>query len=163
MNAPATLQHLQAAGADLRECCDALDDAQCRRNFLRDLYDSLPLDVLTWHCYAEDRIALSPVYRALSDEAKRAVQWGICPMHKLVDRVGMPVETQHIRSAEDFLRQCRDVVAEDDEVWCTAENARQELLAVLKDRDAEEEAIAEWRVRRYERDTSWQGFGIVGE
>jgi hypothetical protein len=163
MNAPATLSHLQAIGADLRACCDALDDAESQRNFLRNMHSALPDEITAWHCYAEDRIAMCPQYRALTDEAKRAVTWGICPMGNLVCRVGMPVETQHIEAAAEFLRQCRDAVAEDDDVWETAENARAELLAVLEDRDAEEDALAEWRVRRHERDTSWQSIGVFGD
>lgn len=163
MNAPAIQQHIQAIGADLRECCDALDDAECARNFLRDLYASLPADVFTWHCYAEDRIAMCPQYRALSDEAKRAVQWGFVPTGRLVCRAGLPVALADLESAAEFLRRCRDSVAEDDDVWECAETARDELLAVIADREREEEAIAEWRVARYERDTSWQGFGLRGE
>ena len=163
MNAPATIQQIRAIGADIRECCDALDDAESVRNFLRNLYASLPIDVSTWHCYAEDRIAMCPQYRALSDEARRAVTWGICPMGKLTCRAGLPVSLADLEAAAEFLRQCRDAVAEDDDVWETAENARTELLCVIEDREREEEAIAEWRVARHERDTSWQGFGLRGE
>lgn len=144
MNAPATLQHIRAIDAELVALCDRLDDAECARNFLRDLYSSLPLDVATWHCYAEDRIVMTPAYRALSDDARRAVQWAICPTGRLVCRAGMAISTEHIAAAEDYLRQCRDAVAEDDEVWQVAENSRSELEAVIDEREREEESLAEW-------------------
>lgn len=153
MNAPATLPHLQAIGAEVSDLCDRLDDAECRRNFLRDFFATLPLDVATWQCFAEDRLLLSPAYRALTDDAKRAVQWAIFKTGRLVCRAGMAIETQHLQAAEDYLRQCRDAVAEGDDVWEVAENARAELSGVIRDREQEEDSLAEWcRTRReYER------------
>jgi hypothetical protein len=153
MNAPATLSHLQAIGADLRACCDALDDADSLRGFLRNMHSSLPADVLAWHCYATDRIEMTPQYRALSDEAKRAVQWAFCPLSsRLVCRVGMAIDTTELQAAEDFLRQCRDSVEESDDVWETAENAREELIAAIRGREQDEGALIEWRdnVKQYE-------------
>jgi hypothetical protein len=160
MNAPAIVSHLQAVGADLRACCDALDDADSERHFLRDMHDSLPADVLAWHCYADDRIALCPQYRALTDEAKRAVQWALSPMtSRLVCRVGMAIETSELQAAAEFLRQCRDSVAEDDEVWTHAETAQDELLAEIQGREQEESALIDWRDDRRE----WERLGYRRE
>jgi hypothetical protein len=160
MNAPAIVSHLQAAGADLRACCDRLDDAESVRGFLKNMHDSLPADVLAWHCYAADRIEMSPQYRALTDEAKRAVQWGFCPFtNKLVCRVGMAIETVELVAAAEFLRRCRDSVAEDDEVWTTAETARDELLAEIRGREQEESALIDWRDDRRE----WERLGYRRE
>ena len=154
MNAPATLTHLQAIGAEFRACCDALDDAQCARNFLRDFHDSLPIDVSTWHCYAEDRIALSPQYRALSDDAKRAVQWALSPMSsRLVCRAGLPIDVEHMQAAAEFCRMGRDSVSEDDDAWAALENAHKELRGAMKDRDDEDEALAAYQEDRYTRGT----------
>jgi hypothetical protein len=154
MNAPATIQQLQAAGADLRACCDALDDAESVRGFLRNMHDALPAEILAWHCYADDRIVMCPQYRALTDEAKRAVQWALSPMtSRLVCRVGMAIESVELVAAAEFLRVCRDSVAEDDEVWTTAENAREELIATIQGREQEEAALIDWRadLREWER------------
>jgi hypothetical protein len=160
MNAPAIVSHLQAVGAELRACCDALDDADSARYFLRDMHDALPVEILTWHCYADDRIVLCPQYRALTDEAKRAVQWALSPMtSRLVCRVGMAIETAELVAAAEFLRQCRDSVADDDEVWAHAETARDELLAEIQGREQEESALIDWRDDRRE----WERLGYRRE
>jgi hypothetical protein len=160
MNAPAVIPHLEAVRLELRACCDALDDADSVRGFLRNMHDSLPADVLAWHCYADDRIVLCPQYRALTDEAKRAVQWALSPMtSRLVCRVGMAIETSELQTAAEFLRQCRDSVAEDDEVWAHAETARDELLAEIQGREQEESALIDWRDDRRE----WERLGYRRE
>lgn len=150
MNAPAIVSSLQAIGDELQSLCDRLDDAECARNFLRDFFASLPIEVATWHCYAEDRIVLDPAYRALSDDARRAVQWGICPVGKLTCRAGMAIGMEHLQAAAEFLRVCRDSVAEMDDVWECAENARTELLAKIKARELDELMCAEWRAKQYD-------------
>jgi hypothetical protein len=160
MNAPAAVPYLAAIGADLRACCDALDDADSVRGFLRNMHDALPADILAWHCYATDRIEMSPQYRALTDEAKRAVQWALSPMtSRLVCRVGMAIETNELQDAAEFLRQCRDSVEESDEVWETAETARDELLAEIRGREQEESALIDWRDDRRE----WERLGYRRE
>lgn len=133
MTTPTVVPYLQAVADEFRILCDRLDDADSVRGFLRNLHASLPADVLAWHCYAEDRITLSPQYRALSHDPRRAVDWGIVPVGRLIGRAGMPISLDDLESAAEFLRQCRDAVADDDDVYETAVNARENVLARIDD------------------------------
>lgn len=154
MSAPALIPYLEAVRLDLRACCDALDDAESVRNFLRNLHDALPAEILAWHCYAEDRIEMSPAYRALSDDAKRAVQWALSPMSsRLVCRSGLPIDTAHLQTAAEFCRMGRDSVSESDDAWAALENAYNELRGAIKDREDEDEALAAYQEDRYTRGT----------
>jgi hypothetical protein len=62
-------------------------------------------------------------------------------------------------AAAEFLRICRDAVDESDEVWATAETARDELIAAIQGRERDEAALIDWRDDRRE----WERLGYRRE
>jgi hypothetical protein len=155
MNAPAIVSHLQAAGADLRACCDALDDADSVRGFLRNMHDALPAEILAFQCVEEDRIQMCPQFRALSADAKTAVKWAMFHYNTKfpAGRLALPISDDDLHAAVEFCRQGRDSVDESDDVWSLLTNAHAELCAVQEYREQEADALGEWtrNVREYER------------
>ena len=150
MNAPATLSHLQAVGAEFRTLCDKLDDAECLRGFLRHMHDSLPAEILAFRCLDEDRIQMCPQFRALSEDAKKSVRWAMFNYHTKfpAGRLSMPITDEDLHAAAEFCRMGRDSVAEDDDVWATLTNAHAELCAVQEYREQEADALVDWREDR---------------
>jgi hypothetical protein len=155
MNSPAIVPHLQAAGADIRAVCDALDDAESVRGFLRNMHDALPASILAFQCIDEDRIQMSPQFRALSADAKTAVRWAMFHYHTKFPsgRLALPISDEDLKAAVEFCRQGRDSVDESDDVWATLTNAHAELCAVQDYREQEADALGEWNnnVREYAR------------
>ena len=154
MNAPAAVPYLAAIGADLRACCDALDDAESVREFLKNMHDALPAEILAFQCVEEDRIQMCPQFRALCADAKTAVRWAMFHYHTKfpAGRLAMPISDDDLQAAAEFCRQGRDSVAESDDVWSALQNAHAELCAVQTYRQQEADALADWREDgRYQR------------
>jgi hypothetical protein len=147
MNARATIQQLQAIGADLRACCDALDDADSVRGFLRNMHSALPAEILAFRCLDEDRIQMCPQFRALSADAKTAVKWAMFHYNTKfpAGRLALPISDDDLHAAVEFCRQGRDSVDESDDVWCALQNAHAELCAVVEYRQQEADALTDWR------------------
>ena len=66
---------IRDARLDLAADLLRLEDAEDCRSFLADLCKSLPLDLLAFHSDPQDRVKLSPGYRALDVETARLVAW----------------------------------------------------------------------------------------
>lgn len=146
-NAAPALSPLDRAMASLREQrTAACNGAECRRHFLRDLYRSLPDDVLAWSVYPEDRIVMSTAWRELSAEAKTVGTWAMGPS------IGRPyVDERHVRAAFWFFENAASNTDEGDEVNSLAINAAGACLYLLG--LIEQEAAEAELATRYDRRT----------
>ena len=95
---------LSATRTDLRSDLDRMEDAEDCRSFLADLCKSLPLDLLAFHSDPQDRVQLSPGYRALDAETQRLVAWAgwgsrlsVAPLSAVGSRSGSPVRSGRTR------------------------------------------------------------------
>ena len=140
---------LSATRTDLRSDLDRMEDAEDCRSFLADLCKSLPLDLLAFHSDPQDRVQLSPGYRALDAETQRLVAWSGWGF--ATQRRAPPAGWQSVRIALAFWSDteivCRDV---DGEIESMADDALSNLRAVesqMESDEAEVEVANYWERR----------------
>ena len=126
-----------------------LEDAEDCRSFLADLCKSLPLDLLAFHSDPQDRVQLSPGYRALDVETARLVAWAGWGF--ATQRRAPHCGWQSVRIARAFWSDtqlvCRDV---DGEIESMADDALSNLRAVesqMESDEAEVEVANYWERR----------------
>ena len=129
---------LSATRTDLRSDLDRMEDAEDCRSFLADLCKSLPLDLLAFHSDPQDRVQLSPGYRALDAETQRLVAWAGWGF--ATQRRAPLCGWQSVRIARAFWSDtevvCRDV---DGEVDSMASDAISNLQWVESQMEQDEE------------------------
>lgn len=132
--------------AELNGCVGRLDASAQKRSFLRDLFRSLP-DDLQADLHPEARVRLTPQYRALPPDAKRAVEWA--PL----GRGHLFVPDADMRAAHAFWAWVAANTDEDDELQQHARNAESNLAWFLNNLEEEREALRrdEERMARAER------------
>ena len=115
-----------------------LEDAEDCRSFLADLCKSLPLDLLAFHSDPQDRVQLSPGYRALDVETARLVAWAGWGF--ATQRRAPHCGWQSVRIARAFWSDtqlvCRDV---DGEIDSMADDALSNLRWVESQMEQDEE------------------------
>jgi len=140
---------LSATRTDLRSDLDRMEDAEDCRSFLADLCKSLPLDLLAFHSDPQDRVQLSPGYRALDVETARLVAWAGWGF--ATQRRAPHCGWQSVRIARAFWSDtqlvCHDV---DGEIESMADDALSNLRAVesqMESDEAEVEVANYWERR----------------
>ena len=140
---------IRDARLDLAADLLRLEDAEDCRSFLADLCKSLPLDLLAFHSDPQDRVQLSPGYRALDVETARLVAWAGWGF--ATQRRAPLCGWQSVRIARAFWSDtevvCRDV---DGEVDSMASDALSNLRAVesqMESDEAEVEVANYWERR----------------
>ena len=129
---------IRDARLDLAADLLRLEDAEDCRSFLADLCKSLPLDLLAFHSDPQDRVQLSPGYRALDVETARLVAWAGWGF--ATQRRAPLCGWQSVRIARAFWSDtevvCRDV---DGEVDSMASDAISNLQWVESQMEQDEE------------------------
>ena len=129
---------IRDARLDLAADLLRLEDAEDCRSFLADLCKSLPLDLLAFHSDPQDRVQLSPGYRALDAETQRLVAWAGWGF--ATQRRAPLCGWQSVRIARAFWSDtevvCRDV---DGEVDSMASDAISNLQWVESQMEQDEE------------------------
>ena len=140
---------LSATRTDLRSDLDRMEDAEDCRSFLADLCKSLPIDLLAHASDPQDRVQLSPGYRALDVETARLVAWSGWGF--ATQRRAPPAGWQSVRIALAFWSDteivCRDV---DGEIESMASDAISNLRWVesqMEQAEADIEAANEYERR----------------
>ena len=129
---------IRDARLDLAADLLRLEDAEDCRSFLADLCKSLPLDLLAFHSDPQDRVQLSPGYRALDVETARLVAWAGWGF--ATQRRAPHCGWQSVRIARAFWSDtqlvCRDV---DGEIESMASDAISNLQWVESQMEQDEE------------------------
>mgnify|MGYP001212128917 FL=1 len=140
---------IRDARLDLAADLLRLEDAEDCRSFLADLCKSLPLDLLAFHSDPQDRVQLSPGYRALDVETARLVAWAGWGF--ATQRRAPLCGWQSVRIARAFWSDtqlvCHDV---DGEIESMADDALSNLRAVesqMESDEAEVEVANYWERR----------------
>ena len=140
---------IRDARLDLAADLLRLEDAEDCRSFLADLCKSLPLDLLAFHSDPQDRVKLSPGYRALDVETARLVAWAGWGF--ATQRRAPHCGWQSVRIARAFWSDtqlvCHDV---DGEIESMADDALSNLRAVesqMESDEAEVEVANYWERR----------------
>ena len=140
---------IRDARLDLAADLLRLEDAEDCRSFLADLCKSLPLDLLAFHSDPQDRVQLSPGYRALDVETARLVAWAGWGF--ATQRRDPHCGWQSVRIARAFWSDtqlvCHDV---DGEIESMADDALSNLRAVesqMESDEAEVEVANYWERR----------------
>lgn len=146
---------LRATRNEVVACADHLEDADCRRHYLRDLFRSLPLDLLAWQVMPEDRLVSAPQWAEMGKDARNVATWAMGPA------IGRPyADERDVRAALQFFEWAEASVDETDEVEGIAHDAASacRYLLGLIEQDEIEAALAEqwerfkdnvYRTRRY--------------
>lgn len=152
-NAQPAVSPLERAIVSLREtrrevvaCADHLEDADCRRHFLRDLFRSLPIDLLAWQVMPEDRLVISPYWREMGTTARNIATWAMGPA------IGRPYADETcIREALMFFEWAESDTDPDDEVHAMAQDAASAcryLLGLIEQESIEAAIAQQWEFFR---------------